>query len=92
MSYHVCDIPAHDEFESTSGPSVSGMTCVISCPNLLIKRGSSAYKFKCQVHFTQHEIMTEPYLPNSISRSLYYQNYLFHAPFHLYSNTYFKLQ
>jgi hypothetical protein len=29
--------PNKDEFEPTSGPSVSGMACVGSCPTLLVE-------------------------------------------------------
>jgi hypothetical protein len=34
---HVTSRPNKDEFEPTSGPSVSGMTCVGSCPTLLVE-------------------------------------------------------
>ena len=37
---YVISGPTKDEFEPTSGPSVSGMTCVGSCPTLLVESES----------------------------------------------------
>jgi hypothetical protein len=34
---YVTSRPNKDEFEPTSGPSVSGMACVGSCPTLLVE-------------------------------------------------------
>ena len=37
MGLYVTSRPNMDAFEPTSGPSVSGMTCVGSCPTLLVE-------------------------------------------------------
>ena len=40
MGLYVTSRPNMDAFEPTSGPSVSGMTCVGSCPTLLVESES----------------------------------------------------